>query len=734
METLILKSSLLRFLPGPIRNSLYPGFLKPVSLAVLLFCSVISYAGVSGVDLNADPDIGEPCVEEALFMEVCEGEIYDPTLLIPEFCRAQHPSIVYIASASSVQSFQCTGPDGTGCFIYTVYVTVIQPIPTVVNITKLCNGVVNLNEYGCLGENTYWFEEDPVTHQLIGLTSPVVTPATSRNYHVRSVNPCCSLVLQVTVPPSIHVIKLERCEGAPINFNSYLPFDCQQPGIINASVSQTYTFECPAQGGCIMTFQFDVTVLPNIEQNFTYNVNCGEPINLAQFGCGANVYWAMEDPVTYQMVQVPPVGFVATKPARFFGLGPTNPCCRIMVELVFNPPYTIAGRDIVICEGEAINYADYLPPGFIIHPEDLMDPLLPSGTWTGLCYEVIGGTEQCLRYIEFNIIRKPRFNHTISISLNCYNPIDLTQYEHLLPCTGPVQWFSKFSGTEITDKILEPYYDGIEVYGVQLNGCCSLQIKFDLITSNIVPWVFEICRSSEYLLHGQLQDYHIMGFLNGEFDVTAFNMDVPGEHKFVFIDRITKCPFRVQIFNVTNDVCEIDYSCYSEGMILPGYSSWACSGLTPDWKKNGVPAIPNQPIDRLEASGPGVYDLICRDANGNEVSRKQFVLVPCMGEEPGDFSFAQRMSTGIENIGQESQVFTLYPNPIDQVLSIRVNDVPECMITIIDLLGRTIYSSAMRENEKELKIDCTEWGSGVYVVRAYSGDKLLKTEKLVKTH
>jgi hypothetical protein len=77
-------------------------------------------------------------------------------------------------------------------------------------------------------------------------------------------------------------------------------------------------------------------------------------------------------------------------------------------------------------------------------------------------------------------------------------------------------------------------------------------------------------------------------------------------------------------------------------------------------------------------------------------------------------------------------LFTLYPNPANQVVNILIDDdsFEETEILINDISGRTIYSQFFPKGEQSTSVDISEFSSGIYFVKLKSG-KNVGVEKLV---
>ncbi len=76
--------------------------------------------------------------------------------------------------------------------------------------------------------------------------------------------------------------------------------------------------------------------------------------------------------------------------------------------------------------------------------------------------------------------------------------------------------------------------------------------------------------------------------------------------------------------------------------------------------------------------------------------------------------------------------FTISPNPSNGVAVVKY-DLPgydQLTLTVSDLAGRTVFTQRLNGSQQSVSLE-TNWQSGVYVARIFSGDKFLALEKLV---
>lgn len=79
----------------------------------------------------------------------------------------------------------------------------------------------------------------------------------------------------------------------------------------------------------------------------------------------------------------------------------------------------------------------------------------------------------------------------------------------------------------------------------------------------------------------------------------------------------------------------------------------------------------------------------------------------------------------------EEQRFDIYPNPTDGPFTISLSAIEgPYEIEIIDIMGRVIYTKS--DNKKEVNVDLSGKGSGIYHVRVYTNNKTWSSQVLIK--
>lgn len=87
------------------------------------------------------------------------------------------------------------------------------------------------------------------------------------------------------------------------------------------------------------------------------------------------------------------------------------------------------------------------------------------------------------------------------------------------------------------------------------------------------------------------------------------------------------------------------------------------------------------------------------------------------------------LPAGIENSEVEKDVISMYPNPASNLLYIKGLNTNDCIVNVIDMLGKIVISQAVKENEG---IDISEISNGIYLLRIVSpSNALFYTSKVI---
>ena len=78
------------------------------------------------------------------------------------------------------------------------------------------------------------------------------------------------------------------------------------------------------------------------------------------------------------------------------------------------------------------------------------------------------------------------------------------------------------------------------------------------------------------------------------------------------------------------------------------------------------------------------------------------------------------------------ETFTLFPNPSSYILNVEVPNSEEFELSVVDVLGRTVYFSdnEMMSLANHISINVDDWSKGIYLVNYRSGNKKI-TKRLI---
>ena len=102
-----------------------------------------------------------------------------------------------------------------------------------------------------------------------------------------------------------------------------------------------------------------------------------------------------------------------------------------------------------------------------------------------------------------------------------------------------------------------------------------------------------------------------------------------------------------------------------------------------------------------------------------------------IAENARDFVFSAVVASGTVEPGVAGS-FQISPNPASGVAVVKY-DLPgleQLTLTVSDLAGRTVFTKELSGSAQSVSLE-TDWQSGVYVARIFSGDQFLALEKLV---
>ncbi len=74
----------------------------------------------------------------------------------------------------------------------------------------------------------------------------------------------------------------------------------------------------------------------------------------------------------------------------------------------------------------------------------------------------------------------------------------------------------------------------------------------------------------------------------------------------------------------------------------------------------------------------------------------------------------------------------LYPNPANDQITIRSNELPNAEVQIFDVMGQLVYQSHILEGAKAINLNIAEFDAGSYIVQILDQNKLYLNQKFVK--
>lgn len=127
-----------------------------------------------------------------------------------------------------------------------------------------------------------------------------------------------------------------------------------------------------------------------------------------------------------------------------------------------------------------------------------------------------------------------------------------------------------------------------------------------------------------------------------------------------------------------------------------------------------------QPCYRLFMTG-SVRKLLCHYEN-DELIYKNQAYSECYYDKVGDITSMESKTTNS---------LTVYPNPVDNVLTISSSNDAVSFVEFTDASGKTVYAKRLDVN-KENKIDVNSFASGLYLLCVYDASGLASTFKIIK--
>lgn len=148
----------------------------------------------------------------------------------------------------------------------------------------------------------------------------------------------------------------------------------------------------------------------------------------------------------------------------------------------------------------------------------------------------------------------------------------------------------------------------------------------------------------------------------------------------------------------------------------------------------------NQTTGEVRWKGPGFNGFVPGAATGLIPSEIDYVVVAgtantvaAVGKFDNFIARASATDTllGLDEISAPfANVISLYPNPANDLLNIRMSNASLTSIEIVDINGRTVNSMALN-NVSDVQVNVSDLSAGIYMINIYS-DNNKTTKKFVK--
>ena len=89
------------------------------------------------------------------------------------------------------------------------------------------------------------------------------------------------------------------------------------------------------------------------------------------------------------------------------------------------------------------------------------------------------------------------------------------------------------------------------------------------------------------------------------------------------------------------------------------------------------------------------------------------------------------ISTGINNNLADEMTLNVYPNPASDKLTVEMKEVENATLSIMDMIGRTVYTKKMDYINGSIDIDLSSVGKGMYIVTLQNENRVLKRTKII---
>ena len=131
---------------------------------------------------------------------------------------------------------------------------------------------------------------------------------------------------------------------------------------------------------------------------------------------------------------------------------------------------------------------------------------------------------------------------------------------------------------------------------------------------------------------------------------------------------------------------------------------------------------------RNEILNTTLADVIQRNTSLTSLQSNVFFIDPCPGEDGED-----RITSAPDNIDDAAAEFKIYPNPVNDVLNIDINNMVEpCTVKIFTATGMLVKTMNVSADESKVELSTGSFSNGMYIINIQTG-KELKSFKFIKT-
>ncbi|MFA8299089.1 MAG: S8/S53 family peptidase, partial [Hyphomicrobiales bacterium] len=67
-------------------------------------------------------------------------------------------------------------------------------------------------------------------------------------------------------------------------------------------------------------------------------------------------------------------------------------------------------------------------------------------------------------------------------------------------------------------------------------------------------------------------------------------------------------------------------------------------------------------------------------------------------------------------------IYTIYPNPCNEYIQLKLNSTNSCDIEIYNSMGSLVYKHKTNQQQKNIKVNTNSWNPGLYLIKSYNGN------------